>query len=375
MKKNSNLIKFLAIATFFTIVLFMLSQNTARPNQDTTLIAYSTTGDITLDGISSESFWDTADQVVISDIGGSGFDVSISATHNGSHMFVFAEWTDDVKDNIRKQWEFNGSHWNNNGFNEDRITFFWSNGTVTPVCGHYVSSPNAAAGFQGDIWHWKATRTDPAGWADDKYFDGTGRHSDSKASGGYNDNSVLAQMIKKGNSSAEITTVLNNGSTVSTFKVGDLPYWDASGNIISWTSGANTSVLTDIIGGQPTTLPIGSRGDVQVGSNHDGTAWSVEYTRKLDTGHSEDDVMFSTGNSYSFSVAVHNKSGDASHFTDSGLTLEVSANEAPTTTTEAPTTTTEAPTTTTTTSASTPGLFVTVGIISIVTLVAFRRKK
>lgn len=57
---------------------------------------------------------------------------------------------------------FNGTHWNNNGFNEDRITFFWSNGTVTPRCGHYVSNPNASKGFQGDIWHWKVTRTDPA---------------------------------------------------------------------------------------------------------------------------------------------------------------------------------------------------------------------
>ena len=375
MTKN-HMNKILAIALFFTIVIFVVSQNIAEPNQDTLLTAYKTTGNITLDGISTETFWDDADMVTISDIGGSGFDVTVNAKHNGTHIFLFVKWTDDTMDNIRKQWEFNGTHWNNNGFNEDRITFFWSNASVTPVCGHYVSSPNPAAGFQGDVWHWKATRTGPAGWADDKYFDGTGRHGDDKDSGGYSDNSVVAQMIKLGNSSTEITSVLNNNSVVSSFKSGDLPYWDSSGSVITWVTGANTSVLTDTIGGQPTTVPVGSRGDVLVGSQHDGSAWYAEYARKLDTGHHDDDIVFSEGNSYSFSVAVHNKSGDAAHYTKTALTMEISSLTEPTTTTtittETTTTTTAQPTTTTT--AGTPGFFIPVVMLGVVTVLAFKRK-
>ncbi|MHA1947310.1 MAG: ethylbenzene dehydrogenase-related protein [Candidatus Hodarchaeales archaeon] len=375
--KNLNLNKIVIIAAFLTIAILMLSTNTARPNQDTTLTSYATTGDLTLDGDMSETVWDNADSVVITNIGSSGADVTVYSKQNGTHIFLFATWTDSTMDNIRKQWEFNGTDWENNGFNEDRITFFWSNSSISPKCGHYVSSPNVTAGYQGDVWHWKATRTDPAGWADDKYFDGTGRHSDDKTSGGYKDNSVVAQMISMGNTSGEITSVLNNNSAVSAFNAGDLPYWDASGNVITWVSGANTTVLTDIIGGQPTTLPTGSRGDVMVGSNHDGSTWSVEYVRKLDTGHSDDDVMFAVGNSYTFAVAVHNKSGDAAHFTAKELTLTVSS-DAPTTTTVPPTTTTEETTTTTTTDAGTPGLLIPGVIIGIASLVAFRsiiRKK
>jgi hypothetical protein len=277
-------------------------------------------------------------------------------------------------DNIRKQWEFNGTNWNNNGFNEDRITFFWSNASLTPVCGHYVSSPNPAAGFQGDVWHWKATRTAPADWADDKYYDGTGRHSDDKVSGGYSDNSVVAQMIKLGNDSTEITSVLNNNSAVLAFKAGDLPYWDASGSVITWVSGANTSVLTDTIGGQPTTIPVGSRGDVMVSSQHDGTAWYAEYVRELDTGNVNDDVAFSEGSSYSFSVAVHNKSGDAAHFrTTTALTLEVSSLSGEPTTTTTTTTQPTTTTTTTTTTSGTPGFFIPVVILSFVVVLSFKR--
>jgi hypothetical protein len=374
--KNISLNKIAIISAFLTIAILMLSTNTANPNQDTTLTSYATTGNITLDGDMSEAVWDNADSVVMTNIGSSGVDVTVYSKQNGTHFFLFASWTDSTMDNIRKQWEFNSTHWENNGFNEDRITFFWSNSSISPRCGHYVSSPNVTAGFQGDVWHWKATRSDPAGWADDKYFDGTGRHSDAKTSGGYKDNSVVAQMISMGNTSGEITSVLNNNSAVSAFKAGDLPYWDASGSVITWVSGANTTVLTDIIGGQPTTLPTGSRGDVMVGSNYGSGQWSVEYVRKLDTGHLNDDVMFAEGSTYMFAVAVHNKSGDAAHFTAKEFTLEVSSETGePTTTTEPPTTTTTTETTTTTTTAtSTPGFFIPISIVSIVTLLVIKKR-
>jgi hypothetical protein len=112
-----------------------------------------------------------------------------------------------------------------------------------------------------------------------------------------------------------------------------------------------------------------------VGSNYGSGQWSVEYVRKLDTGHLDDDVMFAEGSTYMFAVAVHNKSGDAAHFTAKEFTLEISSETGePTTTTEPPTTTTTETTTTTTTATSTPGFFIPISIFSIVTLLVIRNR-
>lgn len=351
---GKNLIAFLAIISITTIVILAVTQNTARFAEDTSLTAHKTSGSITLDGIAKEGFWSDADDVKISDIDDSGVDITILAKHDGTNIFVYANWTDDTKDSIRKQWEFNGTHWINNGLNEDRLSFVWTNTSNEIACGH-----ESGTGFQFDVWHWKATRTDPAGWADDKYWDGDGRQSDGKDSGGYSDNSVVAQM--SGNTSTEITSVLQNTSAVNAFKAGDLPYWDDDGDVIQWdTSGlvtTNSTTLTNTIGGQPTTKPVGSRGDVVVGSKHTGDAWHLEYKRKLDTGHSNDDIIFEEGNSYTFYVSFHNRSGDSDHFkSETAFTLEISS-------------------VTGATDGSAPGFIIAVGIVGIVTLVAFKRKK
>ena len=49
---------------------------------------------------------------------------------------------------------------------------------------------------------------------------------------------------------------------------------------------AASKVVSDFVNGYKTVLPTGSRGDVMAESNHNGTAWNVEFKRALDTGNS-----------------------------------------------------------------------------------------
>jgi hypothetical protein len=211
------------------------------------------------------------------------------------------------------------------------MNFAWSIGGADIVCGHNAGNSGGDTTKLFDIWHWKATRTGPDGWADDKFWDGTGRHADAKTAGGYSDNSVVAQAAD----SAAITAALGNATDVSAFSDDDRPFWDATGAEISWTAGVNATPLTDFISGYKTVSPTGSRGDVQTGHQYDGSSWHVEYKRALDTTN-DDDLAFAVGTTYTFYLSLHDNSGDEDHFKFGGavptaITLDLNAATGPTT--------------------------------------------
>ncbi|MHA2027615.1 MAG: ethylbenzene dehydrogenase-related protein, partial [Candidatus Thorarchaeota archaeon] len=294
------------VALGFIVTILFASQNVIALPDGITLTASSTTDTITIDGDNMESAWNDADTLIIPSIEGSGINVVLKALSDDMYIYIFAAWNDSVMDNTRKGWSYNGTHWDNVGGNEDRIEFAWSLGADI-VCGH---NPATADSMLFDVWHWKASRTAVGGWADDKYWDGTGRHSDAKSAGGYSDNSVVAQA----ENSSVITTALGNSTNVAAFSDDDRPFWDNSGVEITWTAGVNATPVSDFVNGYKTVVPTGSRGDVLAESVHNGTAWNVEFKRALDTGNTDDDVAFSAGSSVPFYVAVHNNSGDDNHY-------------------------------------------------------------
>ncbi|MHA2352203.1 MAG: ethylbenzene dehydrogenase-related protein [Candidatus Thorarchaeota archaeon] len=337
--KQRKLLSILAVLGFFITVLFA-SQSVIAVSDGITLMAVNTTDTITIDGELMESAWDDAEALIIPSIDGSGINVVLKALADDTNIYIFAAWNDTTMDNARKGWSYNGTHWENVGGNEDRIEFAWGLGSDI-VCGH---NPGTADAMLFDIWHWKAARTAVGSWADDKYWDGSGRHSDAKTAGGYSDNSVVAQA----DNSSAITTALGNSTIVAAFSDDDRPFWDNSGVEITWTSGVNSTPVGDFINGYKTVLPTGSRGDVVAESVHNGTAWNVEFKRALDTGNSDDDVAFDAGSSIPFFLAVHNNSGGSSHFKAGGadpttFQLSVPSVSTPTTTTTPSTTPTSPP--------------------------------
>jgi len=295
----------LTLAIFWLLAIFSLSNN-AVVAQGNTLSAFTTTATITLDGDDSEAAWDDADSLILLDVDGSGVDVTLKALHDDTHLYMYATWTDATESNTRYGWSYDGATWTNVGGNEDRMNFAWSVGGADIVCGHDPAGDDATVLF--DVWHWKATRTGPDGWADDKYWDGTGRNADAKTAGGYSDNSVVAQAPN----ATAITAALGNSSAVLAFSNDDRPFWNSTGGEISWSAGVNATPLTNFISGYNTVLPTGSRGDVHTGSRYDGSAWHVEYNRTLDTGNN-DDITFSVGTTNMFYLSLHDNAGDSAH--------------------------------------------------------------
>ncbi len=90
---------------------------------------------------------------------------------------ITAAWSDATRNDVRKQWSFDGAAWSRSSDNEDRITLIWdmqndgfaTTGTCAAMC-HLPDKMYTNAG-RVDAWHWKATRTGPAGFTDDQYWD------------------------------------------------------------------------------------------------------------------------------------------------------------------------------------------------------------
>ncbi|MHA2365751.1 MAG: ethylbenzene dehydrogenase-related protein [Candidatus Hodarchaeales archaeon] len=300
------------LVTMFLVSTSMITQSAA---EDYMLTAEKIDESIMLDGVADEEAWENAVAVEDSDVDSSGNSIMVKAIHDETHIYVYAEWTDNstTESNTRRAFDFNGTHWTNLRGSEDRMNFAWAVGDEAIVCGHNAGKSGGDT-MLFDIWHWKATRTGPAGWADDKNWDGSGRHSDAKTAGGYKDNSVVAQAVD----AAAITAALGNTSDVSAHSSDDRPFWKADGTAITWTAGTTTDITSaTVIPGYLTEIPTGSRGDVLTGSKYASGTWSVEFKRELDTNNT-DDIMFEEGKTYTFYMSFHDNSGDASHFVVGG---------------------------------------------------------
>lgn len=161
----------------------------------------------------------------------------------------------------------------------------------------YGNKYTASAGETGDIWHWKSVRTGPVGQIDDQYVDDTrydkgkspeaGRKSDARTGGGYSDNQTsdrkLPQFGLPGNKPAPPYWIVDSDKVPfddAKYKPGD----EVPGIIIS---------------------PFkGDRGDISSAQMWRDGVWTLEFTRKLDTG-SKTDVQFSDlKKSYYFGVAI-----------------------------------------------------------------------
>jgi hypothetical protein len=318
-----------------TFVINGISITKAEERHSTILTAEKTNETITIDGYANEASWASARELVIVVRDGSigTVDVTLKALYDNDYIYLHATWLDPTENTIQKMWIYDAENkswhrWSEVGNemakNEDRIIFLWNiedsiegfniGGCAMTCHGdrHHTNSPTEKA----DCWHWKASRTDPAGYCDDKYWnsslkEGTtkkakeaGRHADEKISGGYRDNKQ---------------TVLINGSNITMPKYYEPSPTDDTdarflfqdeidrGEAVEVTS---TTTLKNgtTVPGFILERPIGSRGDIDAkGVWRDG-AWSVELRRKLNTTH-EDDVQFDTTKLYRFGVAISDNTG------------------------------------------------------------------
>ncbi len=277
----------------------------------------------TLDGVDAGDW--TGDTIVTSN------GVTMKAAYDDSSFYLLTQWTDPstTESVFKNQWTFDDPSWSQSG-NEDRVAILWDLGT-TPNGAQCATMchPPLMYTSQGtvDTWHWKATRSNPMGYADDKYFiaiqDTTAGGETRLGDGGnntYDDNSnggdtPLSMANIDPNTS--IRFLVRDATTLQSFD----PYAVIRANTVKvavdWVDSGWIAGST--VAGYIHEIPDGSRADVHAAGYYDNGVWTVEFMRSLTTtgpNDTERDVQFDPADSYNFAVAMWDNSGGMSHTTD-----------------------------------------------------------
>lgn len=229
-----------------------------------------------VDGIDNDPAWEKA-EAVVSHSRTAKKDVTIKTLRTRDMIYFLVKYPDKNESRVQKN-----LHWNKElGLyelgpeREDCFVFKWNMGKEMVDLSVYSDTE-----YETDIWFWKACRTDPAGYADDK-------------------RQILSRKPSK--KSKEIKC--DSGKSMYLSRVSDTGKSAYSRNIPIEYKG-------DVVGQYTCRKPVGSRGDVKARGNWKEGVWTIEFSRALDTGN-KDDVQFLAGNNYQFGIAISEIAGKA----------------------------------------------------------------
>lgn len=303
---------------FISIMLILQAGKSARAHTLIVSANYVKTAPTGLD----DPVWNTAEAVQLlveghkPAVGGNGT-VTARALYTDGRLFFLFKWKDPTHSVTKQSWMFDGQSWVHLKGNEDRIALLFEitriNKFATRGCAITCHSPvdvpskdwkfaTKSDNEKGDLWHWKAARSAPYGYADDAWltvagnptgsYRETGRRKDAGAGGDIKNQTPDGRQPLYMQNPAIKPTVPGFLLMEESVKIQDFDRFKA-GTII------------------PYRLPVkpsGSRFDVKAISRYSDGGWMVMLYRKLNTGH-EDDVVFNPKKRYSFALAVFDDSG------------------------------------------------------------------
>jgi hypothetical protein len=251
--------------------------------------------------------------------------VTTKALYTYEDIYFLFAWKDATRSVTKAAWHFDGQKWSHQKGDEDRLALlfeitriknFGSQGCTATCHGPYrhptsdYKFSTGTAAEKGDLWHWKAARTDPYNHADDQWLtvpnEQTGRRNDGGKGGDIRNETEdksrpLYMQDPAQNPSKEGFLFMAEAVKITNyaiFKPGDTVPYRLPMNLI------------------------GSRGDIKALSRHAEGGWTLMLYRSLDTDH-EDDVIFNSRKRYSFAMAVFDDSGiEDSYDIETTITLK-----------------------------------------------------
>jgi hypothetical protein len=264
--------------SLITVSLFVsLTLGTAPLSAATNLTAADVPNAPVIDGVGDEPLWSAAEGITVKD-GRRGDEISLKAVTHGTMIYFLVSFPDGEENVLHKPWVWDREMkiYKLGPQREDGFTFKWS------MSGNDVDLSNFSDDdYKADVWYWKANRTNPAGYADDKHH-------------------VLAS--DPGKKAKELKG--KGGSTRYLMRIGD-----------AGTAAQKKQVFTayhkDVMPQYVQQKPAGSRADVRAKGLWLDGVWTVEFGRPLATGY-DDDVQFEPGkgSSYLFGVSIYGLYGD-----------------------------------------------------------------
>ncbi|MFQ5737575.1 MAG: ethylbenzene dehydrogenase-related protein [Acidobacteriota bacterium] len=329
MKKILALLTVMGLTALALAVLGRWVEIPANAQAKTSLTA--SIGTPQLDGVESPGEW-TSDSIVTSR------GVTIKAMMDDQNLYLLATWADSTESVAKNSWTFDGTNWNASG-DEDRVAFVWDvkdaqgqslNGSDGALCATMCHSPQMRTNFgRVDVWHWKANRFNPMGFADDKYWDTCqecedgGRHGDEgSGSGGRNRNAEKTgpAFMAASDPGANVAFLADDAGVLSAFD----PFSVMPGSVDVKVPIDETAAFSvgDTIPGRVLSIPSGNRASVHTAGKWDNGVWTVEFSRKLggevgSDGMAEDFAVV-PGGSVDFSTEVFDDVSDTSQHAFTG---------------------------------------------------------
>ncbi|MFA5902356.1 MAG: ethylbenzene dehydrogenase-related protein [Desulfobacula sp.] len=246
--------------------------------------------------------------------------VAVTAAYTDTEIFLLFKWKDPTQSVTKQSWVFDGIKWEHLPGDEDRLAILFEITRIskfaTRGCAITCHSPpelpkdqwvlaTKNASEMGDLWHWKAARSDPYQVADDSWLTIPGllgEYDPKKQSGRRSDAGSGGDI--KNEAADKSKPRYMPGPTHNRRDYGILRAEDAV-EIADYTLFKPGDVLTYRMPGKPT----GSRADIRAVSRYQEEGWTVMLSRKLNTGH-DDDVVFDPKKQYSFAIGLFDDAGD-----------------------------------------------------------------
>jgi hypothetical protein len=194
------------------------------------------------------------------------------------HIYFLVRWKDDTKDDVAHKpwvWSTERNVYEQGAEREDMFAFGFQH---TGVFTEDMLSGEPAV---WDVWHWKATRTNPQGYAMDKSH----HHTLEKPSG------------------KATSYQARNGRTIWIARPED------AGDTLEKKQPAPDAYQQDRLPQYVPGTPNGSAADVLAKGRWADGWWTLEIKRRLDTGH-PDDTVFDTDRTYPMAVSTHDRTGE-----------------------------------------------------------------
>jgi hypothetical protein len=162
-----------------------------RAQLSANLAAPAVVGGVDLNHPGTDTFWSKVNSVQVpltstSNYGGNTKSVTLKMATNGTDLLVLATWADPTQSRIKNNVIEDPSYpalfkANSTFYYEDRIAIWWSldQNAGPPPCmqkSAYGHGEGESLAGTGNIWHWKAARTDSLGSSFGKLKYGSGPH-------------------------------------------------------------------------------------------------------------------------------------------------------------------------------------------------------
>jgi hypothetical protein len=245
---------------------FLLAMGISYAHQS--IIAQKVSQAPLIDGKADDAAWSRAQAITTHD-NQADLDITLKAVYTEKEIFFLVTFPDMDENRSHRSWVWDSGkkEYKQGNDREDIFILKWNMETYPVDLSIHADNP-----YLADIWFWKACRTDPMGYADDK-----------------------SQRLSPHPADRAKTTISKSGKKMYLQRLGDEGDSTYKTNIYIEYKG-------DTIPRYSMQQPSLSRADIRAKGLWKAGQWTIEFGRALVTGHA-DDIQFHPEKVYQFGVS------------------------------------------------------------------------